>query len=294
MRPLCLIFFVGLICAAPARGLVTYGDDPLSLSAPANGAPWDHVAQVAGSASGVYLGNGFLLTAGHVNLDTSPTAPPQVFLNSAAYDLDRTYGEQGVQFLAGVDLKVLKITGNPGLPALQLTLAGEVDYGKSSLLIAWGTGKGAVVPDQGWLWGDDTTLAERWGTNQTSGYIVNDAGQTYLETLFNRSAGSSEAQVTIGDSGGGLFQMSTGGVWKLAGIADLAPYGHAYYDNDLSTPGDQPDAAYYLRVQTYRNQILAATGVPEPASGLSLLLGAGILALRPARRRGSRRRAEPA
>jgi hypothetical protein len=295
MRPLRLVIIFTLLCAAPARAVITFGDDPISLSAPANGAPWDHVAQVGGSASAVYLGNGFLLTAAHVNVYTAITPTMPVFLNNVRYDLDPTYGDQGVQFLAGVDLKVLKIAGDPGLSSLSLTAPGDVDFGKAGVVIGWGVGMGAVVQEQGWLWGDNSTLAQRWGTNTTSGSIFVNKDEngtvtgTYLETLFDRGV-DSEAQLTLGDSGGGLFEMSPGGVWKLAGIADLAPNGHVYYDNDPAAPGDQPDAGYYLRMETYRAQILAATSVPEPAPGVPLLLGAWLLA---GRRAGRRQRAAP-
>jgi hypothetical protein len=148
--------------------------------------------------------------------------------------------------------------------------------------------------------GRDSTVAQRWGTNTTATSIFIDQDTngtirgTYLETLFDRDKGNSEAQIAIGDSGGGLFEMSPQGVWKLAGIADLAPTGHVYYDNDPATTGDQPDAAYYLRMETYRDQILAATNVPEPALTVLLLFGGGILAGRPARRRGRLGRAAPA
>ena len=121
------------------------------------------MAQIGGSASGVYLGNGFLLTAAHVNVYTSITPTMPVFLNNVRYDLDTTYGDQGVQVLANVDLKILKIAGDPGLPALSLAGPGDVDYGKAATIIGWGVGKGEVVQDQGWLWGDDSTLAQRWG-----------------------------------------------------------------------------------------------------------------------------------
>ena len=35
---------------------------------------------------------------------------------------------------------------------------------------------------------------------------------TYLETMFDRGQGNSEAQIAIGDSGGGLFEMLPGRV----------------------------------------------------------------------------------
>lgn len=300
MRPLVFIVLFVFVGAVPAQALITFGDDLLSLVAPANGAPWAHVAQVGGSASAVYLGDGFLLTAAHVNVYTAITPTMPVFLNNVRYELDPSYGDGGVQVLAGVDLKVLKIAGDPGLPALQLTAPSDVDYGKASVIIGWGVGKGAAVQDQGWLWGDNSTLARRWGTNTTDATIFLDQdahgtmGGTYLMTLFDRGQGNSEAQLTIGDSGGGLFQMSPEGEWKLAGIAGSAPAGHVYYDNDLARAGDQPDAGYYLRMGTYRDQILAATSVPEPGLAVSLLVGGGILAAAGGRGHRRRRRAGPA
>src|SRR3954469_22261593 len=101
MRVVRFIFVFALLCAVPAWGVITFGDDPASLVAPANGAPWDLVAQVGGSASAVYLGNGFLLTAAHVNVFTEITPTMPVFLSGVRYDLDASYGDHGIQVLAG-------------------------------------------------------------------------------------------------------------------------------------------------------------------------------------------------
>ena len=288
------IALLGLFAASRAWGLITIGDDPAILSAPANGAPWRYVAALGpGGGSAVYLGNGFLLTANHV----SPFGP--VYLDGALYQVDTSFGSGGVQQVGNLDLKVLKIVGDPNLPPLELTTPADMDLGQPSTLIGWGVGKGTVVPNQGWYWGDASTAVERWGSNDTDATLYQpqpadgDFPGDHLTTHFDLAAGGTEAQLAILDSGSGLFQLHDG-IWKLAGIgvgadhADTVPA--ALYDMDSATPGNQPDASYCLRIESARSEILAIATVPEPALAASLMVGAGILVGWPRRARVRRSR----
>ena len=253
---------VALHSAPSARALVIYGTGPtdvnnaLNTTAPANGAPWANVVQFgANNASGVYLGNGCVLTANHVTMEAS------VLINGISYARDTAFTPlQITEAPDVVDLKLIKILGTPPLPVVQsLPLNfSTADLNLNCTLIGWGVGKGTVIPNKGWNWGDDTTRAERWGTNKTLSTTVTAAysGYSYeaLETSFRRSLGPDTAQISFGDSGGGLFQQ-IGGVWKLSGITTTTlqwQAGAALYDGEFPfPPGDQPDAANYVRLSKY-------------------------------------------
>jgi hypothetical protein len=261
-----------LWCGSAAEAVVVYGtgpadtDNALNTTAPANGAPWANVVRFgANNASGVYVGHGYVLTAQHVGDENNG-----IVINGVSYDRDLSFpvlqvteDHPGTPYADVVDLKLVKILGNPGLPALpvvqKLPLAefAASDENATCTMMGWGMGKGAVIADQGWGWGGDGTRAQRWATNVTLGAMeVAYSGFRYdaLLTLFDRSLGSNTGQLTLGDSGGALFQLF-GGTWKLSGVitAVLAHQSSAaLYDGQFPTPvGDQPDGSSYVRLSRY-------------------------------------------
>lgn len=258
-------FFVS---AAPSEALILYGhDNSGNTTAPGNAAPWEYVARLDANgvfgASGVYLGNGYILTANHViELETA-------FLNGTFYTVDTTFAPLQ---LDDVDLKLIRILGDPMLDPLPLVGDLSEDRAHSATVIGWGVGKGAEVPDQGWYWGGNSTRAERWGTNTTLNNYAQDAkGHLYLMTTFDRSAGSNESSLTLGDSGGGLFEYIDN-EWQLAGLSASVDQlidgaSTTLYDASLSLPGDQMAKSYYVQIRPY-SDVLNATvaAAPEPSS----------------------------
>ena len=78
---------------------------------------------------------------------------------------------------------------------------------------------------RGWEWGILDGLM-RWGENQVSNVVNGDVLQgttgparvgELLAAAFDAGAGVNEAQLSVGDSGGGVF-INDGAGWKLAGI----------------------------------------------------------------------------
>ena len=266
-KRLAFLLAAALLCAPPARALIIYGTGPtdvnnaLNITAPASGAPWAYVFQFGtNNASGIYLGNGYILTANHVL-----PVPAGFFINGLSYDRDTTFAPlQVTEGTDVVDMKLVKILPNvttltlPPLSTLPLNFSPTADLNLNCTLIGWGVGKGAIVTNQGWDWGDDSTRAQRWGTNKTLSPAVSAvySGYSYeaLETSFNRSLGSNTAEITIGDSGSGLFQQF-GGVWKLSGLTTTVlqyQASAALYDGQFPLPlGDQPDAANFVRLEKY-------------------------------------------
>ena len=303
-RFLALAIFLALP-VREAQALIIYGtgpndtDNALNTADPGGGLPWPNVARFgAGNASGVYLGHGFVLTANHVNVVDSG-----ILINGVSYLRDTTFAplqitenDPATPYADVVDLKLVKIAGNPALPALPviqklpLTLALSDDLNLVATMIGWGVGKGGIILNQGWAWGGDGTRAQRWGTNKT--LTAEDtalySGYQYevLVTRFRRSLGSDTAQIALGDSGGALFQQ-IGGTWRLSGVmTSVLAYqsGAALYDGILGPP-DQPDESQYVRLARYGHLLryenwartrlgsaTAAESADPDADGLSNLL----------------------
>jgi hypothetical protein len=109
------------------------------------------------------------------------------------------------------------------------------EVGRDAVLIGRGTQRGGVVSvlgsPRGWFWGTGDGV-QRWGTNTVS--AVRDGGQGAGQQLvaeFNLGASTTEAHLSVGDSGGGMFIQDSDNVWKLAGInVDV----DGYYATDIS------------------------------------------------------------
>lgn len=254
------LFVLGLIALArPALGLIVINaDESANRVAPTNGAPWPYVARLddhfGARASGVYLGNRYVLTANHVDNDMN-----NVFLNGVNYAVDTTFTPVAIP---NADLRILRIVSDPGLPAIHLAGTTDNTFNQPATMIGWGVGKGTAIPNQGWNWNDDSTRFERWGTSTTlNGYKTDPvSGVTFLQTTFDITFGPQTGQLTGGDSGGGLFEMLNG-TWTLVGInSDVDTDNEALYDEDPSTPGNQPDHSYFQSVAQYSNQIAAIVG----------------------------------
>jgi hypothetical protein len=200
-------------------------------------------------ASGVYIGNRYVLTANHIDADINV-----VHLNGTNYAKDESFQPVVLQ---GTDLRVMRIMKDPGLPPLPLIGAAESEFNKPCTMIGYGVGKGTEVPNQGWNWGEDPTRLKRWATNTTLARYKTDPQShvTYIQTAFDMAAGPQTGQITGGDSGCGLFE-NLGGVWKLVGIgADVDVDNKALYDKDPAAPGNQPDHSYFVSVRQFAAQI---------------------------------------
>jgi hypothetical protein len=242
---------VGAVLAAlPAHAvLIATGDGTGNTSAPSDDPGSANVGACNG-ATAVYLGNGWVLTAGHVG-------PGQVTLGGVGYlaapesALPLHSGSAGV-----ADLVLFRVLGAPPLRALAIASTPPA-AGQPVVMIGNGRDRGAPVEvwgRGGYAWGPRSTL--RWGTN-----LVSESG---LETLMPASATLTysfttefsqtdatpyEAQAAEGDSGGPVFARE-GGRWTLAGImfsisppifqpADTSLFGNLTYAADLARYRDQ-------------------------------------------------------
>jgi hypothetical protein len=241
---------------------------------------WNYVGQVDGGASGTYLGDGWVLTAGHVGAGYFALA-------GQSYDLVAN-SAQNIDS-GSVDLTLFQInttSDNTGavlnLPALTLSMTDPTAFaygttGSSVAMIGFGGGQG-----------------DTWGLNTVTqvnvpimvegySYVSNDfLTYTGTNTYDNPDGPGSEsiinnAQVVSGDSGGGDFIYdTTTGQWELAGI------------NEGAGTDNGQELSAFVQLHTYAGDIQGITGTPEPPA--SFLLGLGFVLMWGANRFRQRRR----
>ena len=269
------------------------------------GAGWDYTGTVlfsSGSfnASGVYLGSYggsyWVLTADHItgSLPGYGAGLGSFELGGFDYDFSGSAIRITSSDLGNADLVVVRISSTDSaatsyLSSLSnLTLATTSNLGSSVKMIGNGLDRSASTTTyfadtdtSPFTWsttiqpGSDTTATgytetstniKRWGTNTADSTSTEDAGfgNTHVViTDFDNSNG--EAQVALGDSGGGVF---LGNSSTLTGILlyDLTfngqPGNTAIFGNETA----------YADISAYRSDILSV--IPEPGSvGLFVLGG---------------------
>jgi hypothetical protein len=273
---------------APTSGTLSHGDPGFNnVGTFTEGS--SSLAQCLGS--GVYLGNGVVLTVGHLwdagtgdpNLNTFNVdgGSYAMVAGSEPYLIDDSGGRY-------TGLAIVTLATSPNVPAL--TLPTTVAKQGTVAMIAFGNAATGAYQSgiSGFAVGSPISTGELWGANPvTSGsssdadysnYVAgNDGTLAWMFSTAFTSSRTNSAQVEFGDSGGAVFYYS-GGQWLLQGII----YGQ-------STPKDggyavDGDTSYMIDLGDYHTVIenaIAAT--PEPAS--LLLLVAGGCALLGRRRR---------
>ena len=257
----------------PAQALILYGEDnSANQTDPGTGLPFDSVAKISDglggnvSGTGIYLGNGYMLTANHVNNRSHVT-----FDGSTFHEWDSAFTP--VQ-IGSTDMKIFKLSSDPGVSGV-LLYGGNNELSQPGNIVGWGVGRNPSVPVEtnSVAWGDSTTEAKRWDENTVEGFST-ASDSTYTYTAFNTVAGSpfaspaglgaNEAAVTLNDSGSGFFQK-IGGVWYLTGLTtSVETLNTTNFGADQNLSGGSEN--YFVRISAYQTQI--ALLVPEPGSAL--------------------------
>ncbi len=300
-------------------------------SATGTTAPYDIVGLRAnGGATVVYLGNDWAITANHAIVNpvgtvindgpygniTVPNTPESTITdpgnNTITIDNYVTLNgqqitvDQAVQVLNGngspTDMKLIHLTSDPGLPAVQIASAPPSNNQPLVMIGAGldlGTQQSYTLDSQNYT-GYPLLNSEgvpRWGTNVVEpgsvgngltnlgeNFTVNNISEPAYEYTFttsfnnNPSLSNQEAQVTSGDSGGGAFEQ-IGGTWYLVGLIDgfgnvpsgatnAQAYNNVWF-NEVSVMADVGD---------YQSTI-DATIVPEPSGLILAGVGAGMALL---------------
>jgi hypothetical protein len=256
--------------ASTARGVVVSAthDEP-TLVAPGDDPGWNNVAH-RGSASAVYLGNRWVLTANHVGTGPVRFSDGQSInvLAGTSFQLSNA----GLPAFGSPDLRMFRLVEDPGLPSLEIATS-LPSFGSSVLLI--GAGRDRVPGLVGWdvtgtgealVWNSvplpqanvfgyalASTSQMRWGTNHVSGgQFVIENNTLGFAMNFDRPGTFFEAQASVGDSGGAVFYFHDDGSWKLAGIMTNQQL-LANQPEDTLVFGNATDAA---DLSAYRGQIV--------------------------------------
>jgi len=264
-----LYLLVVLTTAFEARSvLISTGDGTGNTTPPAADPGFDNVGIING-LTGVYVGNGWALTANHVGENP-------IVLLGVSYD---PVVGSGVQFqnpdLTFVDLKAFKLLGpNPPLPDLAIT---DSAPSQNTLVTIIGNGRNRGTATtwsglDGWNWGNGREI--RWGTNKIADESTLTLGTQAFSIVFDDlkpgpSGGQHEADVVDGDSGGGAF-IGSGATAELIGI--LFARG-TYLEQPpntsfMSTRFQAGNPGFIVDLFAYRNDILAIIDQPDCNDGL--------------------------
>lgn len=212
---------------------------------------WDYVGSVGG-ASGVYLGNGWVLTAVHVGAgDFTLDGVTYGLVAGSPTAITNANG-------SAADLVLFQIAAPPNLPSLAISSAAPAKLSLNSAgdhVVLIGFGGGAKS------WGRNmVTASDESISPQGSDTVTVDFGTKYGAVRFV----DNQAKAVVGDSGGaGFIYDASTGTWKLAGMIQA-----------VSQNGD----TYLAQLNVYAAQIeaiRAATPVPEAHPLGLLILGAG-------------------
>ena len=258
------------LCTSADAVILYSGDNSANQSAPdaARTAIYNAVARVtnatgtSSNGTAVHIRGKYILTANHVG------GIAYFLLNGSIYQRDPSFTP--VSF-GSVDMKLIKLIKDPGLPEIELyTGTRDIRYWQggwqyaTGTLIGWGRGRDPSDPSgPTWNWGDDSTIAKRWGTNriedtESMNYSLGGTNYTYqgLQTKLGSNNGANEAAVSYYDSGSGLF-IEDSGTWKLAGLATLVQAGGSSIFS-FATNNSINYENYFVRIRSYASQIEAA------------------------------------
>ena len=293
-----------VLALTPAAHAVVVLSGASNTTAP-SGQPYFNNMGVVGDATGIYLGDRWVLSANHV----APSLPATVNFGGTDYATAagsfqriKNPGDSGLSTFT--DIVLFRLVADPGLPTLNIA-AGSPTVGTDVMMIGRGRTQEASPaywqrtenpgPDDD-IWtelaypdpninatGFKTTEIRtiRWGENNVAenGLTV-DYGHgdvRFFTTTFDSGAKTHEAQGVAGDSGGGVFSTTDGGItWTLSGMMVA-----------VSTYENQPSGSYtaVLGNETamadlgyYRSEILQL--IPEPCSALLGVIGCGAIVMR--------------
>jgi hypothetical protein len=208
---------------------------------------WNYVGLVAGgggSASGIYLRNGWVLTAGHVGAGNftlgsgTYTVVPNTAYTGFTATIDGT--------VSNADITVFQVQPDgvttfslPNLSPLPIATS-QPALGSQMAMLGYGDGNSQVGTE---TWGLNVVTARNEAVSINS-FVTNDIETTY--------GASNVYYVVLGDSGGGDFiYHSSKSEWQLAGFNEAV---------DTNT-----NDSYFVQLSTYASQINAVTAQPVPA-----------------------------
>ena len=259
---LALISILAWIALPPtARAvLISVGDGTGNTSPPTADPGFANVGELNG-LSGVYVRNGWVLTAGHVGVGS-------ILLGGVLYPAVPGSGVRFQNADSSVsDLLAFKLRERPPLP--DLLLANDAPTVNALLtLIGRGRNRGEATSftgREGWTWGAGTAI--RWGTNRIAEVrrfsLDTQSFWIYFDDLPGQPGGQAESDIVTGDSGGAAFSGSGSGA-ELRGIM----IARATYEGQPEETSLYGNAGIIADLFHYREQLLAVIDQPDCANGL--------------------------
>lgn len=248
--------------------VINTGDGTGNTSAPSNDPGWANVGTI-GTLTGVYLGDGWVLTANHVG-------DGAIVLQGITY---QPIAGSRVRFQKPLgtyaDLIAYRIDGQPPLPAIVLADT-TPNLGDEATMIGkgWNREAGLTYWDIDWLevsqpfavfTGHKRFCCEsptRWGRNIITAsnldIVLTGSTTRSFAAIFDLLGGvSDEAQAVPGDSGGAVF-IKRSGQWQLAGTL----FAVSIFENQPNSTAVFGQASYAADVAFYRDEILAVITPP--------------------------------
>ena len=290
-----------LVASAEAVVIVS-GDGSGNTTAPGDDPGFGNVG-VLGSGGAVYLGNRWILTVAHLN-----TAGGEASFGGINYGFlsgtdTRLENAPGSGLTGVVDLRMIRLDGEPSLPAVTIASAAP-SVGENLVMIGRGNQRDAsetywsvdTVNDPD-LWTEVTppppadqtgfnatgVRTIRWGDNEVlDDSLVVDGGfgdTQSFSTQFDSGGFTHEGQAVAGDSGGGVFSKSTGS-WELIGIMHTIGTAEGQPGGASGTSAVFGNTTNSADLSAYAEQINAIVTTPEPSSSSLLALACLTLCLR--------------
>jgi hypothetical protein len=271
-----LLIGIGLFPGLARGVIIAFPDGTTNTELPTLSG-WAYVGDV-NSASGTYLGHGWVITADHVGSG-------DFTLDGVVYPLipgsEQSFDNGGGASVP--DLLMFQVGPYPPLPPLPLRSTPPI-LNEFVLMMGSGRDRGAATtytPSggptlDGWWWLG--TRTKRWGSNEIDSFPPGLLlGTVSLATVFDEDEHPFEAQGSDGDSGGAVFKVIGGeelvGIMYAIGPANGQPGDTSCFTN----------ATFAARIDFYYDQIQDVLALPEPSGGLPI--GGALVALLARRRR---------
>ena len=202
----------------PARAVILFGsgDPTANTSAPGGtlaGSGWQYEGQFGGFL-GTAIASNFFVTAKHIGGSVGDTFT----FNGVNYTTVAVFPDPSS------DLQIWQVAGSFPSHASLFSEAPGTEVNFALVVFGRGTQRGDPVlvgNDShlgGWLWGASDSV-QRWGTNVISSIETDPTYGKLLRAPFDSNAGTNEAHLSAGDSGGAVFVFNSAtSRWELAGI----------------------------------------------------------------------------
>lgn len=272
-----------------------------------SGQPFFENVGVVNGASGIYLGNGWVMTANHV----ASSLPANATFGGVPYaTVSGSWSRltNPSPFSALTDIVIFQLSSPPSLSNLSIS-TGTPTVGTDVMMIGrgrvqnsetfWDRTVGPLDNDDTWTsvpegshnisgFTTSTTREIRWGENEVHqnfqvanvGTVMDPVHVLSFTTRFDEGAMADEAQAVAGDSGGAVF-IHNGTSWELAGMM----FAVDTFENQPPHPTGNRTAVYgnqtlIADLSVYRSQFVHL--IPEPST---LVLSLAVVPLLFRRRR---------